>query len=237
MKRVLRFWWGDTDIGTMSENRKKCYKSIIRNSGIQHIEMITPGNYQRYEVAEHPIHPAFRYLSAVHQSDYLRAYVTYYHGGGWTDVKYIDHDWNQYFDLLESNPDKMGIGYQEMIIDGQGRYRVHDPEYPDYRCLAMSHFIFRPRTPIFQTYISWIDKKLDTVMDELVKYPGTVHPMVCSDNHLHYTAFPEHLRNYPYPLTWMGLSELFFGAQHPYLDHIMYGMPPAHNFVTGHNHR
>lgn len=234
MQRILRFWWGNK-LSTMSPDRHRCYRSIIRNSGIAKIEMITPDNYKDYEVEGYPIHPAFQYLSEVHKSDYLRAYVTYHHGGCWTDVKYIDHDWNIYFDMLDNAPDKMGIGYQEMIIMN-GEYRIHDPSNIHYRCLSMGHFIFREKTPIFENYISLIDKHLDGIVSELEKYPGTVHPLACLDNHQH-SNFPEHLRSYPYPITWMGISWYFFHTQLPYIDRIMYGMPPSHNFMTGFNHR
>jgi len=235
MKRVLRFWWGNK-LSTMSANRKKCYRSIVRNSGIKHLELITPDNYQQYQVTDHPIHPAFEYLSEVHKSDYLRAYIGYHYGGGWTDIKYIDHDWNCYFDLLEANPDRVGIGCREMIIR-DGQYTFHADDYVHSWCIAMSHFIFRSHSAVFQRYLAAIDSRLDQIQDQLKQYPGHVHPMVCLDNHQHYTAFPDHLRDYKYPLRWMEISGYFFVAQMPDLGQIMYGMPEAHNFTTGHNHR
>lgn len=233
MDRILRYWWS----GEMSENRRKCYESIHRNSNISQIECINPGNYKNYEVIDHPIHEGFKYLSAVHQSDYMRAYVTYHHGGAWTDVKYCDFDWNLYFDILECNPDKFGIGSREMTITPDGRYCNHPDNYVHSFCIGMQEFIFNSKTPVFKTYIENIDKKLDLVLDDLKKYPGHVHPMVCLDNHLHYTPFPDHLRNYKYPLTWLGISGYFFNAQLPYLHKIILGMPPPHLFLTGHPHR
>jgi len=235
MDRVLRFYWGGP-ISSMSENRRNCYRSIFKNSRIKNIEVITPDNFRTYEVAEHPIHPAFEYLSQVHQSDYMRVYVTYFHGGGWTDVKYCDSNWNQYFDLLEQNPNKDGIGHREMII-ANGEYRTHNDNHPAAWCLAMSSFIFVPRSVIFKDYLTMMENILSNKLDQLKQYPGHVHPMVCVDNHQHYTHFPEELRDYKYPLRWMEISECFFTAQVPYLEKVMYGMPPAHNFMTGHNHR
>jgi hypothetical protein len=235
MEKILRFWWGN-NLFDMSENRHRCYRSIIKNSGIKKIEMITPQNYKNYQVLEHPIHEGFNYLSAVHKSDYLRAYVTYHYGGCWTDVKYIDHDWNKYFDILEKNTDKIGIGCREMIVRNE-EYTFHDKNYIHYPCIGMTHFIFKQKTEVFKNYITNIDNRLTEILDELKKYPGDVHPMVCKDNHIHHTSFPDHLRNYNYPLHWMEISGYFFNAQLPYIDKIMYGMPISHNFMTGYNHR
>lgn len=234
MERILRFWWGNS-VKSMSKNRFNCYRSIIRNSKVK-VEMITPENYKEYEVVDHPIHEGFQYLSEVHKSDYLRAYVGYHYGGGWTDVKYCDTNWNQYFELLDQNPDKIGIGCRELII-ANGEYKYHPDDYVHAFCVSMAHYIFRPHSRVFKKYINAIDTHLDTILDELKMYPGTVHPMVCLDNHLHYTKFPEELRNYKYPLNWMGISEHFFSAQLEDLNNIMHGMPLPHNFMTGHNHR
>ena len=246
MKRVLRFWWGN-DISTMTASRKKCYDSIYSNSGIEHIEMISPLNYKQYEVESHPYHEGFEYLSEVHKGDYLRAYIVYHYGGCWADVKYIDHDWNQYFDLLEQNPEKWGIGAQNRtIIDNIDQ--LMDPSNPHSKCISMCNFIFREKTPLFYDYITGIEHQMYVVLDLLKKYPGTVHPQICSN---HRTAnscssIPEHLKDYGYPLPWMGLSGRFFHVQmQPWLvefsleaaRHIMYGMAIPHNYATGHNHR
>nr|BAJ93350.1 predicted protein [Hordeum vulgare subsp. vulgare] len=49
---------------------------------------------------ERPIHKAYQYLSGTHQSDYARAYLMYYFGGGYTDTKHTHIDWNPYFKQL-----------------------------------------------------------------------------------------------------------------------------------------
>lgn len=242
MKRILRFWWGN-DISTMNKNRKSCYESILQNSGIEQVEMITPSNYKQYEVEDHPFHEAFEYLSEVHKGDYLRAYITYHFGGCWTDVKYIEHDWNQYFDLLEKNPDKWGIGFQEMIIDPVTHaYRTHNSDHPHVKCISMIHFIFREKTPLFFDYITRIEYKLNQKIDLLRQNPGSVHPYICSDKLTNLGVkfhIPEHLKEYEYPFGWTELSGTFFHVQSKpgVLDKIMYGMPPANNWTTGYNHR
>lgn len=238
MSRVLRFWWGGK-ISEMSKNRHACYRSILKNSKVKQIEILTPDNYRSYEVVEHPIHRAFPYLSAVHQGDYLRAYITYFYGGGWTDIKYCDYNWNPYFDLLDKHLDKIGIGTRIMVIKN-GVYVYHEPDDVIFgkhaNCISMAHFIFRKRTDLFEEYLTIVDSYLDKKLEQLKKYPGSVHPLICKDNHQHETL-PDHLREYPYPLKWLELSEVFHHVQLPYLDKIMQGMPIFHTHITGYSHR
>jgi hypothetical protein len=231
--KVLRCWWA----GDMSQNRFKCITSIYQNSNMDNIELITPLNYKEYEVEEHPIHPGFEYLSAVHQSDYMRIYVSYFHGGAWTDVKYCDDAWDKYFDRIEELDNVYAIGSREMQITPDGRYCNLSEDSPHSYCIGMQQFIVKPKTPIFKTYLELAETKLDLVLEELKKYPGHVHPMMCSDNHIHYTPFPDNLRTYKYPLKWLDISNHFLDAQLPHLDKIIYGMPPPHLFLTGHPHR
>ena len=83
MNRVIYcFWFGPE----MSDNRKKCFESIIQNSKVG-VRLVTKHNLQEYNLADSPIHPAFQYLSATHKSDYLRCYFMYHYGGGYTDIK------------------------------------------------------------------------------------------------------------------------------------------------------
>lgn len=234
MKKVLRFWWGSR-LSDMSVNRHRCYRSIIKNSKIRNIEMISLDNYHQYEVAEHPIHPAFPYLSVVHQSDYLRVYISYFHGGGWTDVKYCDTDWNQYFDMLEARPDKDGIGYRVMYAMG-GKFELWPDDYHHAMCIDMQQFIFKPKSVIFKEYLKCVEDTLDQHLEQLKRYPGHVHPYICKDNDSN-EWLPDHLRNYPYPLNWLEISQHFYNCQVPHLEKVMYGMPFHHNAFTGHNHR
>lgn len=234
MDKVLRFWWGN-EVSSMSSNRHKCYRSIIRNCGIKKIEMITPQNYKQYEVPEHPMHPAFPYLTEVHQSDYIRIYVTYFYGGGWTDVKYCDSNWNQYFELLDQHNDKEGIGCKILeFYDGKYQHlptgHVHEP------VLGMQQFIFKPKSLIFKDYLLAVESYLSEHLEDLRINPGTLHPYLCKDN-MSNNWIPANLANYKYPLTWLGISEFFYNSQLKYLDKIMYGMPVPHNIYTGHDHR
>ena len=36
---------------------------------------------------EHPLHPAYEYLSETHKADYMRTYCMNFYGGGYADIK------------------------------------------------------------------------------------------------------------------------------------------------------
>lgn len=64
---------------------------------------------------EYPLHKAFEFLSAVHKSDYLRSYLLYHYGGGYSDVKHFHYDMLPFFKQLEEGPaDKYAVGYHEI---------------------------------------------------------------------------------------------------------------------------
>lgn len=155
--------------------------------------------------------------------------------GGWTDVKYCDYNWNPYFDLLDSHPDKIGIGTRIMVIENN-RYVYHKEDYPHTNCISMSHFIFKKETELFKENLIRVERCLDEKFGELKKNPGSVHPLICKDNYQH-ELLPENLRNYPYSLKWLEISEIFHFVQTSYLDKIMHGMPIFHTHVTGRSHR
>src|SRR5690606_1936777 len=73
---LYAFWTGNNEL---TENRLRCLESIKKNSGVPFV-LVTPGNLEEYIVNEHPLHPAYEYLSLIHRSDYLRCYFMHHHG-------------------------------------------------------------------------------------------------------------------------------------------------------------
>ena len=74
--------------------------------------MITPTTRPYFILPDHPLHPAFPYLSLVHQADYMRTYMMRYYGGGYSDIKHVHFDYQPYFDRLFNGPsDKLAYGY------------------------------------------------------------------------------------------------------------------------------
>ncbi|MDO4764116.1 MAG: capsular polysaccharide synthesis protein [Flavobacteriaceae bacterium] len=80
---VYCFWTGDNEI---TENRKRCLDEMKEKIGYP-IVLITKDNLANYILPEHPLHKAYDFLSAVHKSDYLRAYFMHHYGGGTAILK------------------------------------------------------------------------------------------------------------------------------------------------------
>lgn len=49
------------------------------------------------------MHKAFRLLTPMHRGDYLKAYLMYNYGGGYSDIKHMHMSWLPYFRMLELN--------------------------------------------------------------------------------------------------------------------------------------
>lgn len=110
-RKLYCFWFGKP----MSDSRYKCYESILKNSNVE-VVLVTDSNVLEFQIPERPFHPSFNLLSPVHKSDYLRPYFMYFYGGGYTDIKNTEYNWNPYFDLLDQS-DKVAIGYREKSPD------------------------------------------------------------------------------------------------------------------------
>jgi hypothetical protein len=159
MKRfIFCFWFGDS----MSSNRYDCFQSLIKNSGVP-ILLITSDNLKYYLVPEFPIHPGFEYLSATHKSDYLRSYFMYFYGGGYSDIKRCNFDWNTYFSVLERS-EKDFIGYQETQYKDIA-YRPVREYYSEL--VGNGSFIFKPNTNFAKLWMDETNNLLDRKIKEL----------------------------------------------------------------------
>lgn len=219
---VLRFFWNGS-IASMSDTRFNCYKSIISNSKIKHIEMVTPSNFKNYEVKDQIIHPAFEYLNPSHQSDYVRAYIGYFYGGGYTDIKHCSYDWNPYFDILKNNPDKELIGYRTQIRVN-GKYVFTNQDHPDHLNIGAGYWICKKGSSIMKNCLDKMTLILDKNYDQLKNYPGTVHPYISADHKIHGWV-PAEFNDYQYPLEWTELMMCFHSAQKNNNDKLLYNMP------------
>ena len=81
MNNIYCFWTGTNE---MNETRLNGLNKLRSVSGCN-VVLITPDNLNDFLIE--PLHPAYKYLSLVHRSDYLRAYFMHYHGGGYSDIK------------------------------------------------------------------------------------------------------------------------------------------------------
>lgn len=82
---ILWAVWAGTN--PMTPHKVRLWEQLQEvNSDLDCI-LVTPDNLQEFVDGDAPIHPAYEYLSAVHKSDYLRAYLMHHHGGAYADIK------------------------------------------------------------------------------------------------------------------------------------------------------
>jgi hypothetical protein len=146
---IFILWTGDNE---MSENRKKAIQSMKTAS--PNITLITKGNLGDFLVKGHPLHASYEYLSDVHKSDYLRAYLMHFHGGGYSDVKTPTESWLEAFKTLNNDTHALGLGYTEVgrhgvaLIDNKSLYQKMVLNHN--KLIGCGAFIFKPNT-IFTT--------------------------------------------------------------------------------------
>jgi hypothetical protein len=183
----------------MSGPRLNSLNSIKLNSNCNVI-LVTEDNLKNYESEELPIHEGFKYLSATHKSDYLRAYFMNVHGGGYTDIKNCSFSWVPYFEELK-NSDKYFIGYQESnggVACNEKNFYIQNHYY---ELCGMCHFIFKKNTEFSKSWLNLVNNKMDEIYDELIKNPGTAHPRTVYGE-IFGERFDESIK---YPLGWNDL--------------------------------
>ena len=162
-RTLYTFWFGPE----MSKDRKYCFDSMVANSGVN-LVLVTENNLQDF--VTRPLHKGFNYLSATHKSAYLRPYFMKHHGEGYTDIKYLDHSFAPYYDMLD-NSDCDFIGYQEQVF---GSWSKDHPNKE--KLLGCGRYIFKKNTRFANIWYNKLCKYLDAVFDQLKQNPGTYHP-------------------------------------------------------------
>jgi len=214
MRRVIYcFWFGDK----MSDNRKRCFDSIVLNSGVD-VELVTEKTLKNYIVT--PLHNGFEYLSATHKSDYLRSYFMYFYGGGYTDIKNCDFDWSPFFTELE-NGDKDFVGSREICEKDIGYKPV--AKYFN-QLVGCCGFIFKDHSNFANLWYVETQKKMDSIYSQLFDNPGLYHPRaitggVQGEKGIYLSS--------QYPLKWNELlGEIFHKIQYENLGSYLSTLPP-----------
>ncbi len=201
---IYCFWTGDNE---MSENRKKGYESLVKSSGVE-VKLITPQNLNDYILPDHPLHNAYDNLSLVHKSDYLRCYFMHFHGGGYSDIKTNNNNWENSFNKIISE-NKWLLGYSELdgMGTGKGQGVIDDDLFYYYKsCIGTGGFICRSNTKFTAEWYTELNKRMDGFEEELKKFPGDVKG-----------------RNPGYPIGLLVvLSQIFAPLCLKYKDHIIH---------------
>lgn len=233
LDRNLYTFWFSND---MNEKRQQSINTLSALSGVNVI-LIDHDKFYTYENPEIPIHQGFKYLSDVHKSDYARAYMMYFYGGGYSDIKPNSFDWNVHFDKLFTSK-KDAIGYSENSFNDIGNFwgsnkSVNADVVKNYKkFVGMGHFIFKPKTDIAYQWLKEIHTKIDNVYDVLENNPG-LHPYSVSGGiHSGYSGEVDHsIVNTEYPFEWAELCGILMHKiqYNNKFDNFLHGMPRTSN--------
>ncbi|MFI7484318.1 hypothetical protein ACH9EU_18110 [Kocuria sp. M1R5S2] len=171
-RRIFVIWVGNTP---MNPRRAESLESIRQAQTDVEVVLIDEISWTDWIVTEGPIHHAFGLLSPVHRSDYMRAYLMHFHGGGYCDIKPLSSDWGRLFDTLNDHPDVWAIGYREVTSE-------YTPDLPHalgadvkrhYKSVfGPSAFIFRPCTPFTEEWWRELSSRMDYYASALRESPG-----------------------------------------------------------------
>jgi hypothetical protein len=205
---IFCFWTGDNP---MSEIRKN---SVALMEGVTecNIKLITKDNLHEWELEDHPIHPAYEHLSAVHRADYLRAYFMCHYGGGYSDVKMATGSWLKAFSLLDRYENIWVVGYPELDEDciagipDRELYKKMQNIY--WRMVGNGSYVCRKRSPLVREWLAGVHKVLDEKLQALKAYPAP-NPRARSDEDPRYV------------LKWTEIcGNVFHPLVYKYIDHV-----------------
>lgn len=198
--KIFCIWSGNNQ---MSDNRKRCLQSLEESADCEVI-LVTPNNLDTYILKDNPLHPAYEYLSLTHKADYLRAYLMYHHGGGYSDIKLNNNSWEKYFSDLNQS-DKQFSGYAEVRPEHVASN--YDFVKRDFHKLpGVVHFVFKKNTSLAKSWLEQVDKILDIKYELLKKYPGDYHPRAVYGGAFGTSLF----KDAKYPLGWNEILAMIF---------------------------
>jgi len=206
MNVIYTFWTGTNPI---SENRKKSLKQLEALSSTKVI-LVTPENLNDYILPTEPLHPAYKYLSAVHKADYLRTYFMNFHGGGYSDIKQTTGSWTPCFTELEA-ADKWINGYKE--LENGVAYAPAAAYWQ--QMVGNCAYICKPQTPLTQEWYAEMISLLDSKLEMLEKHPARI-PRDCFE------------AGNQYPIEWNEmLGRIFHKLCYKYKDMLLNTLPPC----------
>lgn len=211
-RTIYCVWVGDNN-AVMNQNRINGLSSLTKNSGVE-VVLITNENLSSFILDEYPLHEGFKYLSDVHKADYLRCYLMHHRGGGYSDIKPCDWDWNQYFDQVESSyyfgcgaPEDEGpLSTPEIIRNEYGNHWD--------KMISADLFLFKPYTVFTSYWYNEMMRRMDLYLNQLILHPAK-NSREAAD--VFYTN---------YPIRWAGiLCEIFHPLCVEHTHRILKTMP------------
>lgn len=238
-KIVWCFWAG----GEMNETRKLSFNILLKNIGVP-VCLITNDNFKDFVLPEAPVHAAYPYLSAVHQSDYLRTYFLNYYGGAWHDIKATKVGFSKVWENFQ-DPDIYLIGKPETrrgpakVYDSDGNWMPNHWEDLVSACF----WVGKPNTPLSRELFEKTTTYLDFNLASLQKYPAK-HPRekkieikFVLHRYLKMLWYQIQGRNIKYPLPWALFGNVFHPLNFKYRKNILQTLPTDTLKNAGIRHR
>ena len=202
-RRVFVLWTGENQ---MTANRARNFDRLREVIEVP-VVLITPASLQEWLVPGHPLHPAYKYLSLVHRSDYLRAYLMHHHGGGYIDLKAPIGSWEAAFDRAQADPTAWVTAYGE--VNAKASARFPGPMGRDIalywkQLVGPGAMIVRSHTPFTGEWLREVERRLGSLAGRLAENPGDVR-----------------LGGSGYPVSWIDLlGKVYQPLQLKYFHHI-----------------
>ena len=160
-KKLFLLWTGGNEI---TEARKKNIDKIFEEQSGLEVVLVTPYNLHEYIVDGYPLHKSYKYLSYIHRSDYLRAYLMHHHGGVYTDIKNVHGYLSQAVDSLNADDNLWVYGAHETAA-----WNVTPPPGPlgkDQKMyytnvINQSLMICKPYSPFTYEWMGEVNRRMD----------------------------------------------------------------------------
>ena len=168
-EKIYCFWTGNNPI---TPNRLKGLETMHKNIGV-HIEFLDKSGIEERILPEAPLHPAYRYLSCIHKSDYLRCYFMHHFGGGYADIKPYskNNNWRQCFALINADRNIDVIGMHE-VVNGSP-YREYNTPVGREKLLGNGFFIARKKSEFTSLWYEELMRLMDRRLEDLKANPAT----------------------------------------------------------------
>jgi hypothetical protein len=233
------YWEG----GEMSPNRKKSFDFLMQHIEVP-IALITRENLSKFIKPDYPLPEAFEYISIVHRSDYIRAYLMHHYGGGWHDIKATLVSYKSVWDEFV-DPKIWIIGRKEIqkgaakVLDEYGNF-IPD-HYQDL--IAVPSWVARSNTLLSKEILVGIENILAQNLDCLKENPA-IHPREKKlpkgnifKEIFNIIKFKYQKRSTKYPLEWTLFGNVFHPKILKYKQHISFSLPVDQEKNAGIYHR
>ncbi|WP_186313092.1 hypothetical protein [Micrococcus luteus] len=171
-RRLFLLWPGDNDL---TPARERSLGLLREENDDVEVNLVAPDELDRWVVTDHPLHPAYVHLSAVHRSDYLRAYLMHHHGGAYLDLKPYRGRVSTMIEAVRADPHRWGAGSPEGVAHVahlSGGPLARDVRRHISLLPSQARFAFRPHTPFTAAWLEEVERRLDYFVGLLADHPA-----------------------------------------------------------------